>query len=139
MGKITAEKFIFDMEFARQVVIWENNGLLDLQLFYYHPTAHCQTRANGKVIYPKWQVLYELKGFLYLFAFRQIEQIGSLGQYRMSPLGNQITVVVFQPVQLAQASFLQKKSNVVKCFFDICNAEMAQSLIACKSAFKKYG
>ena len=24
-------------------------------------------------------------------------------------------------------SFLQKKSNVAKCFFDICNAEMAQS------------
>ena len=36
--------------------------------------------------------------------------------------------MAFQPVQLAQASFLQKKSNVAKCFFDICNAEMAQSL-----------
>jgi hypothetical protein len=36
--------------------------------------------------------------------------------------------VAFQPVQLAQASFLQKKSNVAKCSFDICNAEMAQSL-----------
>ena len=32
-------------------------------------------------------------------------------------------VVAFQPVQLAQAS-----SNVAKWFFDICNAEMAQTL-----------
>ena len=38
---------------------------------------------------------------------------------------NQITVVAFQPVQLAQASFLQK-SNVAKWVFDICNTEMAQ-------------
>ena len=44
---------------------------------------------------------------------------------RSPPHGNQITVVAFQPVQLAQASFLQK-SNVAKWFFDICNTEMAQ-------------
>ena len=41
---------------------------------------------------------------------------------------NQIRVVAFNVPQLTQASFLQKKSNVAKCFFDICNAEMAQSL-----------
>ena len=43
-------------------------------------------------------------------------------------LPNQIRVVEFNVPQLVQASFLQKKSNVAKCFFDICNAEMAQSL-----------
>ena len=54
------------------------------------------------------------------------------------PYSNQITVVAFQPVQLAQASFLQKKSNIAKCFFDICNAEMAQSLSSLqKSEFLK--
>ena len=36
--------------------------------------------------------------------------------------------MAFQSVQLAQALFLQKKSNAAKCFFDICNAEIAQSL-----------
>ena len=51
---------------------------------------------------------------------------------------NQVTVVAFQPVQLTQASFLQKKSNVAKSFFDICNAEMAQSLSSLqKSEFLK--
>ena len=40
---------------------------------------------------------------------------------------NQITVVAFQPVQLAQASFLQKKSNVAKWFFGIFNAEVAKN------------
>ena len=45
---------------------------------------------------------------------------------------NQITVV-------AQASFLQKKSKVAKCFFDISNAEMAESLSSLqKSEFLSY-
>jgi hypothetical protein len=43
-------------------------------------------------------------------------------------LSNQVRVVAFNVPQLKQASFLQKKSNVAKGFFDICNAEMAQSL-----------
>ena len=52
---------------------------------------------------------------------------------------NQIRVAAFQLVQLAQASFLQKKSNIAKCFFDICNAEMAQSLSSLqKSEFLKF-
>ena len=42
-------------------------------------------------------------------------------------LGNQIMVVAFQPVQLAKASFLQKNQTLQNVFFDICNAEMAQS------------
>ena len=45
----------------------------------------------------------------------------------------QITVVAFQPVQLAQASFLQKNQTL-----QICNAEMAQSLSSLqKSEFLK--
>ena len=40
--------------------------------------------------------------------------------------GNQIYSVTLRPTQLRQASFLQKKSNVAKWFFDICNAEIAQ-------------
>ena len=36
--------------------------------------------------------------------------------------------MAFQPVQLAQASFLQKNQTLQNVFFDICNAEMAQSL-----------
>ena len=38
---------------------------------------------------------------------------------------NQIYIVTMRPTQLTQASFLQKKMNVAKCFFDICNTEMA--------------
>ena len=45
-----------------------------------------------------------------------------------TPHSNQIRVVAFNVPQLTQASFLQKNQNVAKCFFDICNAEMAQSL-----------
>ena len=41
---------------------------------------------------------------------------------------NQITVVAFQSVQLAQAWFLQKNQTLQNVFFYICNAEMAQSL-----------
>ena len=41
------------------------------------------------------------------------------------PLSNQIYLVTFT----VDTSFIfTKKSNVAKCFFDICNAEMAQSL-----------
>ena len=43
-----------------------------------------------------------------------------------SRAAHQIYLVTLRPTQLTQASFLQKKSNVAKCFFDICNAEMAQ-------------
>ena len=39
---------------------------------------------------------------------------------------NQIYLVTLRPTQLTQASFLQKKSNVAKRFFYICNTEMAQ-------------
>ena len=46
----------------------------------------------------------------------------------MLPTINQITVVAFQPVQLAQAWFLQKNQMLQNVFFDICNTEMAQSL-----------
>ena len=54
------------------------------------------------------------------------------------PISNQIRVVAFNVPNLTQASFLQKKSNVAKCFFDICNVEMAQSLSSLhKSEFLK--
>ena len=50
---------------------------------------------------------------------------------------NQIRVEGFNAPQLTQASFLQK-NNIAKCFFDICNAEMAQSLSSLqKSEFLK--
>ena len=42
------------------------------------------------------------------------------------PGSNQIYLVTLRPTQLTQASFLQKKMNVAKCFFDIFNAEIAQ-------------
>ena len=45
--------------------------------------------------------------------------------YSIVPMGNQIKVVAFQPVQLAQASFVQKNQTLM--FFDIGNAEIAQS------------
>ena len=52
--------------------------------------------------------------------------------------GNQIYIVTFTNTQLTQASFLQKKSNVAKWFFDSCNDEMAQSLSSLqKSEFLK--
>ena len=51
---------------------------------------------------------------------------------------NQVRVVAVSLPQLTQASFLQKKSNVAKSFFDICNTEMAQSLSSLqKSEFLK--
>ena len=34
--------------------------------------------------------------------------------------------MTLRPTQLTQASFLQKKANVAKCFIDIYNAEIAQ-------------
>ena len=37
-------------------------------------------------------------------------------------------VVAFNVPQLTQASFLQKNQMLQNVFFDICNAEMAQSL-----------
>ena len=48
--------------------------------------------------------------------------------YRNLTQGNQNRVVTFNVPQLTQASSLQKKSNVAKVFFYICNAEIAQSL-----------
>ena len=41
---------------------------------------------------------------------------------------NQIKVVAFNVPESTQASSLQKKSKVAKCFFYICNAQMAESL-----------
>ena len=35
-------------------------------------------------------------------------------------------LLLFNVLQLTQASFLQKKSNIAKCCFDISNAEIAQ-------------
>ena len=52
-----------------------------------------------------------------------------LKMYLRGPQGNQITVVAFQHVCTFGARFIfTKKSNVAKYFFDICNAEIAQSL-----------
>ena len=46
--------------------------------------------------------------------------------------------MAFQPVQLEQASFLQKNQSLQNVFYDICNAEMAQSLSSLqKSEFLK--
>jgi hypothetical protein len=53
-------------------------------------------------------------------------------------VSNQIYLVTFTNTQLTQASFLQKKSNIAKWFFDSCNAETAQSLSSLqKSEFLK--
>ena len=52
------------------------------------------------------------------------EKIFTVG-YKKGPaqlwmtLSNQIYIVTYKHTQLTQASFLQKKSNVAKCFFDI--------------------
>ena len=48
-------------------------------------------------------------------------------------VSNQIRVVAFNVPQLTQASFLQKKRNIAKCFFDICNGEMHRASVACKN------
>ena len=57
--------------------------------------------------------------------FSGIKISGHLTFKQQATVLNQIRVVAFDVPQLTQASFLQKKSNVAKCFFDICNAEMA--------------
>ena len=55
----------------------------------------------------------------------------------LTPTSNQIRDVAFNVPQLTQASFLQKIKRC-KMFFDICNAEMAQSLSSLqKSEFLK--
>jgi hypothetical protein len=57
----------------------------------------------------------------------------------LSIISNKIRVVAFNVPQLTQASFFAKKSNLAKWFFDICNAEMAQSLSSLqKSEFLKW-
>ena len=55
-----------------------------------------------------------------------------------TPQSNQIMVVAFQSVKLAQASFIQKKKNVAKCFFDICNTECHLSITDIKKHFAKF-
>jgi hypothetical protein len=46
--------------------------------------------------------------------------------------------VTFNVPQLTQASFLEKKQMLLNVFFDICNADMAQSLSSLqKSEFLK--
>ena len=42
------------------------------------------------------------------------------------PVSNKIYLVTLTYGQSTQALFLQKKSNVAKCFFDIFNTEIAQ-------------
>ena len=45
----------------------------------------------------------------------------------ISPVTNQIYLVTFMCLTVDTSFiFTKKKSNVAKCFFDICNAEMAQ-------------
>ena len=39
---------------------------------------------------------------------------------------NQIYLVTFMCLKVDTSFIFTKKSNVAKCFFDICNAEMAQ-------------
>ena len=48
-------------------------------------------------------------------------------------VNNQIGVVAFNVPQLTHKLHFYKKIKLSKCFFDICNAEMAQSL----SSFQK--
>ena len=64
-----------------------------------------------------------------LLSFNKMCWFKNRPQARLYVLGtgsNQIRVVAFNVPQLTQASFLQKKSNVAKWFFDIFNAEIAQ-------------
>ena len=42
------------------------------------------------------------------------------------PTSNQIYLVTFMCLTVDTSFIFTKKSNVAKCFFDICNAEMAQ-------------
>ena len=49
-----------------------------------------------------------------------------LKMYLRGPQGNQITVVAFQHVHLAQGSFLQKKNQTLQNIFLISFMEMAQ-------------
>jgi hypothetical protein len=49
-------------------------------------------------------------------------------------VSNQIRVVAFNVPQLTQTSFLQKNQTLQNVFFDICNAEMAQSLSSLKKS-----
>ena len=53
--------------------------------------------------------------------------------------GNQVRDVALSLPQLTQASFLQKNQMLQNRFFDICKAEMAQSLSSLqKSEFLKW-
>ena len=50
-----------------------------------------------------------------------------------SPLGNQITVVAFQPVQLAQAWFLQKNQMLQNGFLIFVTQRWHKASVACKN------
>jgi hypothetical protein len=46
-------------------------------------------------------------------------------QERYMTVSNQIYLVTFMCLTVNTSFIFTKKSNVAKCFFDICNAEMA--------------
>ena len=64
----------------------------------------------------------------YISKYSKHHQLSRMLNISLNTNSNQIKVDVFNVPRLTQASLLQKKANVSKCFFDICNAEMAQSL-----------
>ena len=59
---------------------------------------------------------------------REVLKSEIFSNFVFEPVSNQIMVVAFQPVQLAQTTFLQKNQPLQNVSFNICNAEMTQSL-----------
>ena len=60
--------------------------------------------------------------FLYPFLLGPTPVLSKL----LKPQGNQIRVVAFICTTSSTRFIFTKKSNFAKCFFDICNAEIAQ-------------
>ena len=75
-----------------------------------------------EISWPLWRNLFKRP------LWRDLFKVTCLHRSTRGLEGNQVGVVAVSLPQLTQASFLQKKSNVAKSFFDICNTEMAQSL-----------
>ena len=60
----------------------------------------------------------KVKKHLFFYSEMKIKSLSSFREIKVvPPQSNQITVVAFQSVQLAQASFLQKKIKHCKMFF----------------------
>ena len=86
----------------------------------------------------KWKILFIFCGILIKPELYNTKVKGKMSQeiqldYTLKSESNQITVVAFQSVQLAQASFLQKKQTLQNVFLISVTLRWHRASLACKN------